>query len=99
MNVANFLYQWCLKKENRGGTFDSDEFSAPVCHVAQFGVSSALAKSHGEAEEGKSLEPVFAFPTFSAVALLAPAVTIETCLKNAIVIILHLLLRAGFIEL
>lgn len=51
MNVANFLFQWCLKKENRGGTFDSDEFSAPVCHVAQFGVSSALAKSHREAEE------------------------------------------------
>jgi len=37
--------------KNRGGTFDSVQFSAPVCSVAQLRVSSALAKTHGEAEE------------------------------------------------
>lgn len=38
--------------KNRGGTFNFDLFSVPVCCMAQLSVSSALVKTHGEADEG-----------------------------------------------
>lgn len=68
--------------------------SSLVCHLL-------WQKSMGRQRRGKSLEPVFAFPTFPAVAPPSQCShhwnMLETCLKNAIVIIFHLFLRVGFI--